>query len=80
MKKIATFVLYAPLVLAFCVPTIAHAGSQTEQTQAQKMAQRAAASYNKELRETQKRQDKAQRKQMREWKKNHPTTSTVSYK
>jgi len=69
-----------PLALTLLVPSIAHARTRTEQTQAQKMSEKAAKSYNKELKKTQKRQDKAQKKQMKEWKKTHQTTTTVSYK
>ena len=75
MKKAATFTLAFCFALALSWPTAALAGSDTDR---QKQQAKVWKDYNKSLQRQQKKQAKDQEKQLKQWRKQHPTTTTVT--
>jgi hypothetical protein len=78
VKKVTACLLFVLLGLALTGPTVAHARTNSAQSDAQKQSQKQWKKYNKQLRKQQKKQSKEQKKQMKNWKKDHPTTITTT--
>ncbi len=70
LKRAVAQVALVVLGLTLCGPAVAHAGSKTKQTKAQKDAQKQWNKYSKQYNKQQKKQLKAQQKQMKQRNKN----------
>ena len=78
MKKFTAGVLFVLLGLALSGPTVAHARTNTGQTQAQKNSEKNWKNANKQQAKAQKKQQKSQKKAEKKWNKSHPTTTTTT--
>jgi hypothetical protein len=78
VKKITAYLLFVLLGLALSGPTVAHARTNSAQSDAQKQSQKQWKKYNKQQHKQQKKQLKEQKKQIKNWKKDHPTKVTTT--
>jgi hypothetical protein len=76
VKRFASYVLFLGLTLVVVAPA-ACALPGSNQTAAQKQAQKEWKKYNKQQAKLQKQQLKAEKKKMKDWKKQHGNTVTT---
>jgi hypothetical protein len=78
VKKVTACVLFVLLGLALGGPTVAHARTNSTQTEAQKNSEKNWKKANKQQAKAQKKQQKAQNKAAKKYNKNHPTRTTTT--
>jgi hypothetical protein len=78
VNKITTCVGFVILCLTLSGPAIAGVGTESAQTKQQNDLQKQWKKHNQQEAKAQKKQLKAQNKAMKNWRKQHPTTTSVT--